>query len=207
MKPDKEMRVQALFERGHRMMDKPAAPADVKPHIIALRGHAVDIACGNAHQPGEVGSPEFLQPLLRFLAFRRMLASVIDIFRGPVERPLKPGGIDGLHQVIDRRDFESRDRELIEGGDKHDCGRGVLPGQRPRDLDPVQPRHGDIEKKQVGRKFACHRHRGFAIARDADQPGAVSTRKEKLEPLGRERLVVGNQHSERIVLSHGFRPA
>ena len=40
-------------------------------------------------------------------------------------------GVDRLHQIVDRLDFEGGDRELVEGGDEHDRGRRV-PASRAR---------------------------------------------------------------------------
>ncbi len=69
MQPDEQLGVEAVLERGHRMVDEPASPSDVQPHIVALGGHPVDVAGGNADQAGQVGRPEFVEAL-RALARR-----------------------------------------------------------------------------------------------------------------------------------------
>ena len=75
------------------------------------------------------------------------------------------------------------------------AGDGSLRGERARDLDPVEPRHGDVEQQQVGLQRLGQADRGFAVAGGADQVDAVAAREQQLQPLGGERLVVGNQDS------------
>ena len=70
VKPDEQLGVEPFLERGHRMVDQPAAAADVQPHVIALGRHPVDVAGGDPHQAGQVRRPEFLEPL-RVLAGAR----------------------------------------------------------------------------------------------------------------------------------------
>src|SRR6476659_3279839 len=107
------------------MMDQPAPSADMKPHVIPLSRHAVDVARGDAHQARQVGSPEFLKPL-RWLAGSGLGAALSEIGASAIERSLKAVGIDRLHQIIHRLDLKGRNGELIEGRYEHDGGRGGL---------------------------------------------------------------------------------
>ena len=66
METNEKFWIEAVFERGHRMMDQPASAADMQSHIVALRRHAVDIARGDPDQASQVRRPEFVQPLRRF---------------------------------------------------------------------------------------------------------------------------------------------
>ena len=77
---------------------------------------------GDADQAGQVRRPEFLETGRRRAARRPPAASPRwrEIGAGAVERALQPRRIDRLHQIIDRRDLEGGDRELVEGGDEHD---------------------------------------------------------------------------------------
>ena len=117
-------------------------------------------------------------------------------------RALQPDRIDRLHQIIDRRDFERRDRELVERGDEHDGGRRPLPGQRARDLDPVEAGHGDVEQQHVGLQRLGKAHGRFAVAGRADQVDALAARQQQLQPLGRERFVVGQQYAQAVRVRH-----
>ena len=58
---DEQSRVEPFLERRHRVMDQPAALADVEPHVIALGRDAVDVARGDADKPAQVRRPEFLE--------------------------------------------------------------------------------------------------------------------------------------------------
>ena len=115
--------------------------------------------------------------------------------------------LDRLHQIIDRLDLEGGDGELVEGGDEDDGGRGVLRGERARDADPVEARHRDVEQQHVGVQRLGQVDRAVAVARGADQLRALGAREQQLQPLGGERLVVGNQDAQRLGLSHWFPPA
>ena len=136
------------------MVDQPAAPGDVEPHIVALGGDPVDIARGDAHQPGQVGRPELVEP--RRCGGRRLTdagqvgAASLDIGARAFDRPRQPTRLDRLHQIVDRRDIECRHRELIERSHEYYGGRMRLTRQRARDLDAVEPGHGDIEQHEVG---------------------------------------------------------
>ena len=59
---DEQLGVQSFLQRGHRMVDQPAAAADVEAHVVALRRHAVDVARGDPDQARQVGRREFFQP-------------------------------------------------------------------------------------------------------------------------------------------------
>jgi len=50
VKPDEQVWIQSFLKRSHRMMDQPAAPADVEAHVVALGRDAVDVAGGDAHE-------------------------------------------------------------------------------------------------------------------------------------------------------------
>src|SRR4051794_6633989 len=82
------------------MMDEPTAATDVKTHIIALGRNPIDILSGDAHQTRQVRSPEFLEPL-GCLARRRLVRALFEVRTGAVERPLEPGRINRLHQIVD----------------------------------------------------------------------------------------------------------
>jgi hypothetical protein len=142
--PDDEGRVEPVFERGHRMVDQPAAASDVKPHVVALGGHSVDVLCSNSDKAAEVGGPEFVDPFRRLAGLGRGDPVMFDIVAGPVERSLESLGVHRLHQIIDRRDFERGDRELVEVGHEHDGGAWLLAGERSGNVDPVEARHGDV---------------------------------------------------------------
>ena len=205
MEADEQVRVQPLLQRGHRMVDEPAALPDMEPHIIAFGRHAVDVARGNSHQPRQIGCPEFLEPRRR-PGGRGGRAAAIDVQPGAVDRTLQAQRVDRLHQIIDRLDLERGDGELIEGGDEHHRRRRRLRGQRAGDVDPVEPRHGNVEQQQVGLQRPGQIDRGFAVAGGADQLCVVGLGEQQLQPLGGERLIVGDEHAQRLDLSHCTRP-
>ena len=76
---------------------------------------------------------------------------------------------------------------------KMTAGEGWPLGKRAGDSDPVQAGHGDIEQQQVGRQRLRHPHRAVAIGRGADQVDALDLGEQQLQPLGGERLIVGNE--------------
>jgi len=63
-----------------------------------------------------------------------------------------------------------------------------------------------LDALQVGMERFRKVDGGIAVACSADELGALGAREQKLQALGRERLVVGDQHSKRLVLNHWFRP-
>ena len=130
----------------------------------------------------------------------------LEIVAAAVERALEPCRLDRLHQIIDRLDLEGGDGELVERGDEDHGRRGLVLGQRAGDADAVEPGHGDVEQQQVGRERFGQSHRAVAVGRRADQVDALDLREQQLEPLGGERLVVGDQDVSGIV-SHRRGPA
>ena len=134
------------------MVDQPAARADVEPHIIALGRDPVDVARGDPHQARAVRRPEFLEerPTASALSAPPPRLRWRDVEPGAVERLGEPRRLDRLHQIIDRRDLERGDRELVEGGDEDHRRRGPAAGQRAGDVDPVEAGHGDVEQHDVG---------------------------------------------------------
>ena len=125
----------------------------------------------------------------------------MKIGAGAVERALQSVRLDRLHQIIDRFDLEGGDGELVERGDEHDGGRGVLRGERAGNADPVEAGHRDVEQQQVGMKRLGQVDCAVAVARRADQLRAFGSRQQELQSLGRERLVIGNQYAKRVWLS------
>src|SRR5205085_6761887 len=87
VEPDEKLRIQPLLESGHGMVDEPAAPSDVEPHVITLGRHPIDVSRGNPNQAREVRGPEFVEPL-RTLARNRVCAALLQIGMGTVERAL-----------------------------------------------------------------------------------------------------------------------
>ena len=57
-----------------------------------------------------------------------------------------------------------------------------------------------------GPKCVGHSHRAFAVGRSSDQVDTLDLRKQELEPLGGERLVIRDQDFEGMV-SHRRDPA
>src|SRR5205085_8223292 len=92
VQPDEQFRIEALFKSRHRMVDQPAAPPHVEAHIVAFGRHPVDVARSDPDQPGEIRSPEFIEPLRRFRRYlRRRFAPRADTVAGPLERSLQAG--------------------------------------------------------------------------------------------------------------------
>ena len=73
------------------------------------------------------------------------------------------------------------------------AGDGFVRGERARDVDPVEAGHGDVEQQHVGLQRFGQADRAIAVAGGADQLRAVGPGEQQLQPLGGERLVVGDQ--------------
>ncbi len=202
VEPHEQFGVEPFLERVHRMMDQPAAPADVEAHVVALGRHPIDVARRDPDQAGQVGGPEFLEPVRgRRGRARRSLFAALRNSRGPASSArFEPLRVDRLHQIIDRLDLERGDRELVEGGDEDDGRRRLLAGERARDVDAVEAGHGDVEQQQVGRQGFGHADRAFAVARRSDQVDVGELREEQLQPFGRKRFVVGDQEPKRRLI-------
>ena len=110
--------------------------------------------------------------------------------------------IDGLHQIIDGGDLERGHSETVERSHEHH-GRGKLRRRDlARDVDPVETRHGDVEKQEVGRKRLRQVDRRLAVACRTDKLRPIRPREQELEPLGGERFVICDEDPKRLVLGH-----
>ena len=167
----------------------------MKPHIVALGRHAVDVARRDSHQPRQVRRPEFVEKT-RFRRRRRIPDPRRKIASRPRQRTIEPLGLDRLHHIVDRRHFERCHRKLVERG--HEYHRRAWPPLRQgaRHLDPVEPGHGNIEQQQVGMKGLGHPHRSVAVAGGPDQVDPLAIGEQQLQSLGGERLVVGDQQPQ-----------
>ena len=85
---------------------------------------------------------------------------------------------------------------------KTTAGEGFCRRERAGDADSVEARHGNVEQQEVRVQRVGQVDRGVSVAGGADELRAVRPRKQQLQPLGRERLVVCDQYAERAVLTH-----
>ncbi len=74
---------------------------------------------------------------------------ISGLFHRVSERGLESLAIEGFEQVLDRMDLEGPQGELVISGHKHDY-RHRPTHQGLEHTEPVQFRHLDIQKHQVG---------------------------------------------------------
>src|SRR5207253_1850802 len=99
---DEEGGVELVFELADRVVDQPAPPAHMEPHIVALGADPVDLGGGKADQAARLRHPEFLEmrrPLRRWCALR--LAPVLEPPARPLDRAGEALGGDRLHHIVD----------------------------------------------------------------------------------------------------------
>jgi pyruvate,orthophosphate dikinase len=190
------------LKRQRRLID------EVADAVFSAAGrsvrHPLDVRRRNPDQAAMVGHPEFLD--MGRLRGGLGLAAGIEPGAGPRQRPFEPLHLNRLHQIVDGGDVEGGDGEIVESGDEDDRridGRG---GERPGHVDPVHPRHGDVEKDDVGLDGLRDPERGFAVIRRSDNGDQGAAGEKQLKPLDRKRLVVDDEDPKRP-LSHRATPA
>src|SRR5258706_936824 len=106
-------------------------------------------------------------------------------------------GGHGLQQVVDGREIEGFERELVVGGDENDRRGGlVLPepvGELRGDLEPGEARHADVEKCDPRPRALDQPHRLEPVGGDARDPQLRPRTREGARQLLREqRFVLGD---------------
>ena len=152
-----------------------------------------------------VRHPEFLDMTGGGLRAVRLAAG--NIGAHPLQRPLQPVGLNRLHQIVDRRHVECRDREIVEGGDENHGRVHRRGGQGPGDIDPVHAGHGDVEQDKIGRYCLGDAQGRLAIIGGADHGDALQPGEQQLQPLDRQRLVIDDHDAQGTIVSHVSRPA
>ena len=191
------------------MMDQPAAAADVEPHIIALGRHPVDVAGGDAHQAGEVRRPEFVEPLRGF--DRRFGRAP----RGAAGH--RPGRGRARARAAPDRPASSDNRPPRLRTRRPRTGRTRSRRPRPARTSDVPIARATSIPSSPGMAMSSSSTSGSSASamRTALSPSlAVPTRstplaarEQQLQPLGRQRLVVGNQDLQVGGVSHRPDPA
>ena len=97
-----------------------------------------------------IRNPEFLD--IARCVLRPHSAALGNRLAGAIQRAGEAFGIDRFHQIIDRRDIEGGDREIVERGDEDDGGIDGGRGEFPGHFDAIHAGHGDVEQQQVGRQ-------------------------------------------------------
>ena len=91
----------------------------------------------------------------------------------------------------------------VERGQHDDVRRARLFGDPARRLDPVETRHANIHQHHVGKQCAHGGHRRFAVARFAHHGQVRTTAQHQPERRPHERVVVDDQHPDRVHVRHG----
>jgi hypothetical protein len=118
-----------------------------------------------------------------------------------VERLGEALGAHGLHQVVHRLHLEGRHGVLVVRGGEDDGGQV---GVRPREREPVEPGHVDVEENHVG-AVAPDALEGLEAVRGvAGHVGARQLGQHAQQPAARRRLIV---HHQDLHVASSPRPA
>ena len=114
-----------------------------------------------------------------------------------VDCHLETRRVDWLQQVIDGVHLERLDGVLIERRDENDLRQRLGVEHPPRDFEPGQPGHLDVEEHDVRLQLVDRRQRLDAVAGLTDDLDAADLAEEKPELIARQLFIV-NQHRPQI---------
>jgi hypothetical protein len=111
-----------------------------------------------------------------------------------VDHGLEALVVEGLEQVVHGLKLERRDGVLVEGGGEDDGG--AVPHSLG-DLEPAQPRDGEVQQHDVRSKLVDEAERGGPVLRLTHDTDVGKLLRERAELLPGQLLVVGDDQGQR----------
>ena len=108
-------------------------------------------------------------------------------------------GVLGPERSGAGRERPEHDRALDVGAEDHDPRGQLLSRGGGRDLEPVKPRHLDIEHGHVGPQLHDSRQRRRPIGGLADQLELRSFLDPASEPVSEQGVIIGNDHPRALL--------
>ena len=169
---------------------------DEQETVADLDGELIASAPPVRHQPDEVVNP--------FVAGQARGEAPAQPLHRLVEAPL----LDGLQQVVDRVHLERLDGVLVVGGDEdHPRRRRRVLEQQVRHFEAGEPRHLDVEKRDVGLDGADDLEGADAVVGLADDGDVLDLTEEEAQFLAGGLLVVGDHRAEFVAHEEPPTPA
>jgi hypothetical protein len=197
-------RVQLPLQRLDRLAHEVAAAGRVDPGVV-VRGldpvHVLDL---QHRHPAVVLHEQSVGVLLTGSELRqdgveplieRLRASLAEPRPSATERDSKTVLVEGLEQVVHGVHIERANRVLVVGGHEHDDGQRFSL-ERLQHAEPIELRHLDIEKHEIGSLSADDIHRLGTVARLPHEREACRRSDERPKPAPHERLVVGDDDAD-----------
>ena len=221
--PLETARIEAFFKVLHRLAQDQRLRGGVDAHIIARRVDPFDIVDVDAENLAAILDVDDL-----FKAVRRRVAGVgqvigeriggdvgedilqppallaaallVEAGADPVDRRRQPIGVDGFHQIVDGVRLERLDRVFHVRRDEHDERRLDL-GQPGDHRKPIEPRHLDIEKDEIGLERLDRPDRLATVDAALDDLDIGKCLQPQLEALDRQTFVVDKNGPDHSALS------
>lgn len=188
-----EMRGRQLsLQQAERLALDVILRSSVKDDVVPRGLRPVDFLDRDINDPFSDADADPARARGQQVAQRRLAAGAglrAELGAHALQRLAQPGARGRLQEVIERAGVKGAQGMLVVGRDEND-GRQLLRPQGVEHVEPVHPRHLDVQEYQVRLVFADGGHRRRAVPAFAGYLYIRLGREQRAETLAPERLVI-----------------